>query len=510
MTSPRLNRRRFLAGCTGAGIASAAETSGIQSKIASDRNRPQYHFLPPSNWMNDPNGPIFWRGKSHVFYQYNPNGAFSGSKHWGHAVTQDLVHWKNLPVALAPTPGGPDKDGVYTGCAVIDQGTPTMIFTGVRPEVQMIATSNDPEMAAWTKYSGNPVIPAPPSGLQVTGFRDPCVWKEDDGWYMAVGSGFKGVGGSALLYRSQDLRKWEYLHPLVTGKMDKNVTGRSVVGTGEMWECPDLFPLGSKHVLLVSTLGTVLYMVGVYKDHKFVPEVEARADFGCDYAPKTMLDGKGRRIWWGWIRERRSVDAQKAAGWSGVMSLPRILTIGTSGALRMEPAPELERLRGKRRRLRNLAIGSGEGRLIDGIAGDCLEIVMEIDPGDSEEIGLRVRCSPEGNEQTLIAYNRKDQSLFSDATRSSEDPAATRAIQKGRLALPPGEPLKLRIFLDGSVVEIFANGRACLTDRTYPVRPDSTGLRLHALGGPAKLRSMDVWEMQPISNNRMTSVLPAS
>jgi len=189
LTNPGLNRRRFLAGCTGAGIASAAETSGIQSKLASDRNRPQYHFLPPSNWMNDPNGPIFWRGKSHVFYQYNPNGAFSGSKHWGHAVTQDLVHWKNLPVALAPTPGGPDKDGVYTGCAVIDQGTPTMIFTGVRPEVQMIATSNDPEMAAWTKYAGNPVIPAPPSGLEVTGFRDPCVWKEDDGWYMAVGSG---------------------------------------------------------------------------------------------------------------------------------------------------------------------------------------------------------------------------------------------------------------------------------------------------------------------------------
>jgi beta-fructofuranosidase len=102
-----LNRRDFLGALSALPAIAAGRNDGA-SRLAADRHRPQYHFLPPANWMNDPNGPIFWKGKSHVFYQYNPNGAFSGTKHWGHAVTDDLVHWKNLPVALTPTPGGPD------------------------------------------------------------------------------------------------------------------------------------------------------------------------------------------------------------------------------------------------------------------------------------------------------------------------------------------------------------------------------------------------------------------
>ena len=500
-----MNRRDFL-GALSALPASAAGRNDGASRLAADRHRPQYHFLPSANWMNDPNGPIFWKGKSHVFYQYNPNGAFSGTKHWGHAVTEDLVHWKNLPVALTPTPGGPDKDGVYTGCAVIHDGTPTLVFTGVRPEVQMIATSKDPNLAVWEKYSGNPVISSPPAGHEGVGFRDPCVWKEADAWYMVVGSGVKGVGGTALLYRSGDLRHWEYLHPLTIGKMDKSVVSKNLVATGEMWECPDFFPLGDRHVLLVSTMGTVLAFVGIYSDHKFVPQWEGRADFGCDYAPKTMLDGAGRRIWWGWIRERRTVDEQKAAGWSGVMSLPRILSLAPDRSLRMIPVPELRRLRGTKISRRAIEIVPDGLDLIKGAAGDCLEIAAEIDPGNAEQVGLRLRCTPDGSEQTVMGLDRKESVLFSDPTRSSQNPQTTKSIQKGRLKLADGEPLRLNIFVDAPVIEVFANERACLTERTYPTRVDSLGIGLFSGGGKARLRSLDVWRMRAISPNRMTTV----
>src|SRR6202030_500844 len=108
-------------------------------KLASDPLRPQYHFLPAANWMNDPNGPIYFNGAYHMFYQHNPNGAYWGDMHWGHAISHDMLHWRHLPIALAPSPGGPDKDGVFTGSTVIDNGTPTVMYTGVNPEVQMIA-----------------------------------------------------------------------------------------------------------------------------------------------------------------------------------------------------------------------------------------------------------------------------------------------------------------------------------------------------------------------------------
>ena len=309
-----MNRRQFIQRTSAAsawlatGRAQSEEgfnKDGVSRRLAADPQRPRYHFLPPSCWMNDPNGPIFWNGQYHMFYQHNPNGAFWGTMHWGHAVSRDLVHWQHLPIALAPTPRGPDKDGVFTGCAVINKGVPTLVYTGVSPEVQCLATSDD-EMLMWKKHPRNPVIASPPKGLEVTGFRDPCVWRENELWHMVIGSGFKGVGGTALLYTSEDLFHWKYRHPLFVGKMESTAVSDNPVATGEMWECPDFFPLGKKNVLIVSTQGTTVYFVGTYADRKFHPELQGQVDCGAYYAPKSMLDANGQRILWGWIQERRS------------------------------------------------------------------------------------------------------------------------------------------------------------------------------------------------------------
>ena len=127
----------------------------------SDPHRPRFHFLPAKNWMNDPNGLIQWQGQYHLFYQYNPNGAVHGTIHWGHAVSSDLIRWTDLPIALTPTPGGPDAAGCWSGCAVDNHGIPTLIYTGIRPQAQCIATSLD-GLITWEKFSGNPVLKSPP------------------------------------------------------------------------------------------------------------------------------------------------------------------------------------------------------------------------------------------------------------------------------------------------------------------------------------------------------------
>lgn len=470
-------RRSCLVGLASAAVALAQGQvdKALRYRLAADPHRPQFHLLPPAHWMNDPNGPIFWKGRYHMFYQHNPNGAFWGTMHWGHAVSEDLVHWKHLPIALAPTPGGPDKDGCFTGCAVDHNGVPTLVYTGVRPEVQCIAVS-DADMIVWKKYAGNPVIASPPEGLRATGFRDPCVWRQGETWYMLIGSGFEGVGGTALLYHSKNLIDWTYMHPLCVGTMDKSAKGKGPVATGEMWECPDFFPLGDKHVLIVSTRGTTPYFVGRYENHEFHPETEGVIDHGAYYAPKSLVDGRGRRILWGWVRERRSQEAQKAAGWSGVFSLPRILSLDHHGRLKMEPAPEVATLRGRHRRRRGVPIVPSGSSLLGGLPGDCLEILAEIESSDVTGLKLLARSAPDATEQTLLSSR-----------------------------IDPGETFKLRIFVDGSVIEVFADETICVSGRMYPSRSDAIDLALVGREGAGRVKILDIWEMQPISPDRMTT-----
>ncbi len=483
-----MRRREFLALAGAVPLVSKAAPVEA-SKLAADRQRPQYHLLPAANWMNDPNAPIFFAGKYHMFYQYNPNGAYWGDMHWGHAVSPDMVHWKHLPVALAPTPGGPDKDGVFSGCGVLDNGGVTAIYTSVNPETQSIATSSG-DLTEWKKFSGNPVISKPPEGLEVTGFRDPAVWKEGDTWLMALGSGFRGKGGAILLYESKDLRKWNYLHPLVTGHMKQGGSAKDPVDSGEMWECPDFFPLDNRYLLIISTERIVKYLLGPYRDRLFHADSMGVIDHGCYYAARTMANTGDRRILWGWITEGRTVEAQKAAGWSGAMALPRELKLYGS-QVQMRPAKEVEALRGK--------------HLGGDAAGDCIEVLAEIDPHDAPRAGLALRIAPDRSEQTLVYYDREQRMICVDRSESSTDPSADKKMQSGPFLLGRNEALKLHVFVDGSVMEIFANDRFCLTARVYPTNPKSTGIALHSSNGNATMTSFDAWEMRPISPDRLTS-----
>jgi beta-fructofuranosidase len=489
----------------------AEAATALRKTLAADPQRPRYHFLSPSNWLNDPNGLIQWRGQYHLFYQYNPNGAFSATKHWGHAVSPDLVHWSDLPIALAPLPGTADQDGCYSGCAIVSQGVPTLVYTGVHSRRQRpcIAVSRDDDLIAWERHSGNPIIPDPPPGLEIVGFRDHAVWREGDTWYQIVGSGIRDRGGAVLLFRSTDLLAWEYLHPLYADDQNR----LAPIWTGIMWECPDFFALGDQHVLVVSVfdnqrLGAfahlpmihhAVYFAGTYADHRLTPAREGMVDYGHSlYAPQSFTDDRGRRIMFGWLREERSGTAQEAAGWSGAMSLPRALSLRPDGRLGMAPAPEVERLRGRHRRWERLALHPAEPATLAGVSGDAIELIAELSIDAAAEVGLSVRCAPDDAEATRIAYDRTAQQLIVDRTRSSLDPTTRRDICAAPLQLADGKRLNLRVFVDRSIVEVFANDDICITSRVYPTRPDSLGVQLFARGGSAQLVSLDLWEMGAI------------
>jgi beta-fructofuranosidase len=468
------------------------------SRSATDWQRPTYHFMPRANWMNDPNGLIQWQGKYHLFYQYNPHGAFHGTIHWGHAMSADLVSWEHLPVALAPTPNSPDQDGIYSGCAVDVEGVASILYTGVEGRAQLpcLATSVDANLENWTKYPGNPVIEAPPAEFETTIFRDHSVWKDDNAWYQAIGSGIEGVGGNAMVYRSADFQRWEFVGPLVAQEFVPQ--GEAANATG--WECPDFFALGDRHVLIVSMWAkgaiNVSYLVGSYRDHQFVPELQGLVDPGTTfYAPQSFTDDSGRRIMFGWLREARSVEAQIEAGWSGVMSLPRELSILADGSLGTAPAREVTRLRGAHASFNGSDLSQGHDLDLGGNSGHAAEIRIELRSPITGAVTTEVLRAADGRETTRITFDAATNELTVDTRDSSL--AADWQGQVVQLAYPAAadRDVTLRIFVDHSVVEVFVNDEKSATVRTYPASPESRGIRVTSDGGPEAIRAIDVWAM---------------
>lgn len=478
-----------------------------------DPQRPAYHFLPEANWLNDPNGLVQWKGIYHMFYQYNPLGAYHYKIHWGHATSTDLVHWTHQPVALSPTPDSPDSDGCWSGCTVNHDGVPTIIYTGFhdKHEYPCVAIGTD-DLQTLQKYPNNPVIAGPPSGLEVEGFRDHCVWREGDIWYMIIGSGIKGKGGTALLYSSHDLLSWDYLHPLFL----VDTTAFPQLSTAFMFECPDFFPLTSPdsgktgHVVNLSVMDATptpysAYLTGTYSQntHTFNPQHYHKLDYGLSfYAPQTFLDESGRRIMFGWLREGRTNEAQREAGWSGVMSIPRVLTLRPDGIMQQQPAPEMEMLRGRHMYYPTPAGTTNTPGDSIGWRLDAVEIIAEFELLNAAETGITVRCSADGREQTRIFYDRASQQLVLDTTQSSLDPTLTSGIYSGPLTLHKSENLRLHIFVDHSIIEVFGNDRTCITGRIYPTLPDTLGINILVNGGRSHLLNLDIWELNPIWNEQ--------
>lgn len=339
------------------GLAFSTVTAVAQDSTAKEDYRPQYHFSPKAHWMNDPNGLVYLNGKYHLFFQHNPGGTTWGPMHWGHAVSTDLFHWQELPIALYPDSLGM----IFSGSAVVDvnntagfgKNALVAIFTYHNPQIenaktglhqyQGIAYSND-EGKTWTKYSGNPVLPNP--GIQ--DFRDPKVsWNEaSQQWVMTL-----ATRQSVTFYGSRNLKSWTRLSEF----------GNKLGAHGGVWECPDLFSLNyngvKKWVLLVSINpggpnggSATQYFIGNFDGKTFTPENTATRwiDYGADnYAGVTFANTGNRRLFIGWMNNWLYANQVPTQAWRGAATLPRELHLarnGTQLVLTSRPAEELNRL----------------------------------------------------------------------------------------------------------------------------------------------------------------------
>jgi beta-fructofuranosidase len=455
----------------------------------SDPWRHLWHFTPAYGWMNDPNGVIQVDGEYHLFHQHHPFGTDWGPMHWGHAVSRDLVRWRHVPIALAPTPGGPDAAGVFSGSAVDDGGVLSLLYTGHgERQVQCLATSRDGRR--FEKHAGNPVLAAPPEGFSTADFRDPKVWRAEGKWWLVAGS-HRGERGAALLFESPDLRAWRF----------KAVAAESDGTQGSMWECPDLFGLDGRHVLAYSPMGlpsrAPLVLVGRldYATGRFETASRHVADFGYDfYAPQSFEDEKGRRIVIGWMENWESKAwPTKLHGWAGAMAVPRLLRLRDDGTPLWSPVPEIESLRCDATTVEARPFGPGES-VLEGVRGDSLDLEVEIDPGQAREVALVVRRSADGAQRTRIVLDRSAGTLAIDREKSG---AGDGGVHAAPVALPEGRTLLLRVLVDRSSVEVFAqDGSVVLTDRVYPA-PASVGVAIEASGGAARLVRLNAWRLAP-------------
>lgn len=481
-------------------------SQALRDQLMRDPLRPQYHLLPLAGFVGDPCAPRFFRGQYHVFF----HGDFGG-RGWHHAMSPDLIHWRHLPVALSPTPDSYDSYGtatgsvlpgtegasvIYTGFTKVPTAQETIRNEGIR-EVQCVATSTDADLRTWQKLD-RPVIEGPPLGVKITGFRDPCAWKDGDVWYIGVGSGFQKIGGAVLLYRSNDARHWEYMHPLAQGSWNGEYSSNPVP-SGEMWECPDFFPLEDKHVLIYSTMHRTYWEVGTYdnREFRFRSERKGLLDNGAYYAPKSMWDGKERRILWGWVQETRSREATEAAGWAGAVSLPRVLTLADDNELQMEVASEFASLRTDSVTIHephdSSELSSALSRAI--IQQRAGEIMCTFKAGEGS-CGLDLRlhsraCTVSILSLTYGGMNRYPCIIIGDKS----------------VALSPDSNglSSVHIWIDGSVIETFVDRKHAITTRFYAAPEESGEIHVMWTGAVDMLKSLIVSGVKPISHDRLTT-----
>jgi|TARA_B100000315_G_scaffold245974_2_gene272691 beta-fructofuranosidase len=461
----------------------------LRERILSDSSRPGYHFVIPEGVAMpfDPNGAIYWKGRYHLFYIYQdqPIPQRDGKKdqhhHWGHVSSTDLFHWRHHPTGLV--------DGMFSGnCFINRDGRPTMCYHQVG-QGNAMAVALDDDLNQWRKLDSNPITPTTVEGDEHHGkYRswDPFGWYEDDAYYAIFGGKHPGIVKSPALEG-----EWKYVGDLFAH-------GVEAVSLDEDVSCPDLFRLGDKDMLLcISHRLGCRYYLGEWKNEQFYPESHAQMSWvdNSYFAPESLQDDKGRRIMWAWIFDSPQFGVRSDHGWSGTMGLPRILSLRDDGQLRMDVPAEIEALRQRAVKKESIRLTSGQDLVIDEVSGNSLELIVDME-SDAPKFGIKVRASPDGEEATSIFYDATDEKLKVD-TRRSGPQGTPKDVEAAPFELRAGERLTLRVFVDKSVVEVFANRRQAVMRRIYPSRSDSLGVRLFSIGGETHVHSLDAWDLTP-------------
>lgn len=515
-----------------------------------------YHFQPEENWINDPDGPMFYSGWYHLFYQYNPYSAVWGNISWGHAVSKDLIHWLYLPLAMVPDHWY-EANGVWTGSAtLLADGTVVMVYTSSTDELVQVqnvafpANLSDPLLLDWVKYSDNPVL-VPPPGIGAKDFRDPTTAFFVSGkWRIVIGTKINTTG-IALVYETTDFLDYKLMDGLL----------HEVPTTG-MWECVDFYPvsttgmngldtsvngLGIKHVLKVSLDDNKkdFYALGTYDpvNNTWTPDdpeldvgIGIRYDYGKFYASKTFYDqNKKRRVLWGWVGETDRDYADKQKGWSGLQAIPRVVTFDmkTKTNIIQWPVEEVESLRVNSTEFKKVKVEPGSIVPLDVGSASQLDISAEIEidvaalernieadvlyncsssngaagRGALGPFGLLVFTDESFSEQTAVYFyiakgtDGNVKTFFcTDQSRSSEANDVDKKIYGGFVPVLDGEKFSMRLLVDHSIIEAFAQGgRTCITSRVYPTKAIYGAARLflfnNATDANVTVTSLKTWRM---------------
>lgn len=479
-------------------------------KLSIDKHRPYYHFISPEGKLNDPNGLCFWNGMWHLFYQaYPPEDP---RQHWGHAVSADLINWKDLPYAIYPNPEAMS----FSGSTWIEEDRVIAMYHGVNSG-NMVAISDDPLLLNWTKVLNNGKAVIPADGGYNFGIWDPNIWKKGNKYYSLTGGrNSVGPGGKEVranyLFESTDLKNWKYLHPFVENDRYSSV--------GDDGSCPYFWPIGNngKHILLYfSHKSGGKYLIGDYDIEKDKFRVTDGGNFnhgpvsrGGVHAPSAFPDGKGGLIA---IFNMNSGKEIGENNYTELMTLPRLLTLDERGKLVISPAGDFSSLRKKHTTVKATSLPANKEIVFDDISGDAMEINLVLNPKDASAIELNVLRSPNKEEYTRISFYKNGgyairdypgQTIHNSAisidnlNSSISKKVDFRVPETADVEIKDGELVNLHIFIDRSIVEVFINNRQCIALRAYPERDDSKGISIIAHGRDAELISMDTWQMRNI------------
>src|SRR3984957_3568968 len=469
--------------------------SGVWSDtLYGEQYRPQFHFSPPQQWMNDPNGMVYAGGEFHLFYQYNPYANKWGPMHWGHAVSGDMVHWNNLPIALFP-----DRHGtIFSGSAVVDKVNSSGFGSATNPALVAVFTYHDhlrenlspvgfqsqgiayslDEGRTWVKYDKNPVLQNP----GVRDFRDPKVfWFAPRGrWIMTL-----AVGNHVAFYSSADLKEWTH----------ESDFGAAAGAHDGVWECPDLFELtvagerAAKHVLLVSVgsgapnggSGTQ-YFVGRFDGREFTPDASVPnasrwVDYGTDdYAGSTWsgITPGDRQLFIGWMSNWEYANLVPTQPWRSAMTVPRSLTLVRAPAgteLRSLPVAELAALRTGRKTVGRRTVSNSLDLTPANSSSGLLDLDVKLNARRANRVDLVF--SNAQNQRTVFRINNTEHRYEVDRTASGAIDFSPKfaGVQTAPM-VGQSAHVAVRALLDRSSIEIFINdGQTVFTTIVFPSTP---------------------------------------
>ncbi len=493
-----------------------------ESRLAGDHHRPRLHAMPPANWTNEPHGMVRFGSDWHLFYQRTPNGPYKFQMHWGHMASSDLVTWRHLKDALWPElqddEFGFDQKGIWSGDVIVEGGRAFAFYTSVNHSDRLVASnpgvamaiSEDPNLETWQKFG--PII----NSGQVNDFRDPYLWREGGAWHMIIGATLDSGGGLDYHVLDTETGRWTPRERFVS------VSYRSLDNGSAIWEMPVFEPLTDDvHVLVVNPIGgrvtkygdpatRAVYWTGRWEDGLFHPDyTEPKL---LDLIPGHLAptveraeDGALRAI--GIVDERRSPQSQEDAGWAHTFSFPRTWRLMSDArTLGQAPAPELLALRGAP------LVEAGGLRLGPDVDGPLATNAAHLSPGTHAlELELVIDAAGAGASLRVDVLGSRD---FGELTRLEFDLAANEVVlDKSRSTLSTegegpdvlsgaydaaafGAMRTIRVFVDGSVVEVFINDAAAFSFRSYPQRADSTDIRISAPSGEVTLSDLTLWPLR--------------